>query len=341
MQRCLQLASLGQQWVSPNPMVGALVINNGIIIGEGYHQQFGGPHAEVNAINAVKDKTLLKGATIYVSLEPCAHYGKTPPCTNLIIEHKIAKVVIACLDPNPLVAGKGIAQLQEAGVEVIIGVLEKEAKELNKKFIYFQTNKKPFVILKWAQTADGFCGRPANSKLSNKITNWYADVLVHQLRSSTSAILIGYNTALLDNPSLTNRKWFGKNPLRMVIDLENKLPQDLKIFTDGQHTIVFTFTSKQNTQNVTYLQLNDHTQYIDEIMQTLYQKNVQSLLVEGGPQTLQLFIDNNVWNEAHIFTAPFNWHEGIKAPTFTKGEMVANHFLLDNAYKIFNSENNL
>ena len=170
MQRCLQLAAIGEQWVSPNPMVGAVIVKHGKIIGEGYHQFFGEAHAEVNAIQSVQNKTLLKGATIYVSLEPCAHYGKTPPCTNLIIEHKIAKVVVACLDPNPLVAGKGVAQLKQAGIEVTIGVLEKEALALNKRFISFHSNKKPFIILKWAQTADGFCGRYTNSTLSNKIT---------------------------------------------------------------------------------------------------------------------------------------------------------------------------
>jgi len=341
MQRCLQLAATGQQWVSPNPMVGALVVNNGIIIGEGYHQQFGGPHAEVNAINAVQDKAMLKGATIYVSLEPCAHYGKTPPCAQLIIEHKIAKVVIACLDPNPLVAGKGITLLQKAGIEVITGVLDKEAKELNKIFIHFYTQKKPFVILKWAQTADGFCGRYSTTTLSNKITNWYTDVLVHQLRSTSSAILVGYNTALKDNPLLTTRKWFGKNPLRVVIDVEGKLPSHLNLFTDGSPTLVFTQASKQDTQTVSYIKLNNKTHFIDEILDGLYQKNIQSVLIEGGPKTLQMFMDSNAWNEAHIFTSNSEWREGIKSPIFKNGTEALHKNLLNDTYIFYKPETNL
>jgi diaminohydroxyphosphoribosylaminopyrimidine deaminase / 5-amino-6-(5-phosphoribosylamino)uracil reductase len=335
MQRCLQLAALGQQWVAPNPMVGALVVNNGIIIGEGYHQHFGGPHAEVNAVNAVIDKTLLKGATIYVSLEPCAHFGKTPPCTKLIIEHKIAKVVIACLDPNPLVAGKGAAQLEHAGVEVIIGVLEKDARELNKRFIHYHTHKKPFVVLKWAQTEDGYCGRFNGSNLSHKITNWYSDVMVHQMRSKQSAILVGYNTALNDNPQLTARKWFGKNPIRIIIDLQCCLPQHLNIFTDGLPTLVFTLVPKQDTPTVSYLKVNNKEHFIIEILNILYQKNIQSLLVEGGPKTLQLFIDSATWNEAHIFTSNIKWQDGVKAPVLLKGVEVNSIINFNNTYKKF------
>ena len=314
MQRCLQLAATGEQWVAPNPMVGAVVVKQNAIIGEGYHKQFGGPHAEVNAINAVKDKSLLEGATIYVSLEPCAHVGKTPPCTNLIIENKIAKVVIACLDPNPVVAGKGVAQLKQAGVEVIVGVLEKEAKELNKRFIHFHTYKKPYVVLKWAQTEDGYIGRLKGSTKSNKITNWYSDAIVHKMRSKQAAILVGYNTALNDNPQLTTRNWFGKNPIRVIIDLQCSLPQHLKIFTDGMPTFVFTLAPKQDTQTVSYFKLNNKEDVITEIFDTLYKKNIQSILVEGGPKTLQMFIDSNSWNEAHIFTSNFKWQSGLKAP---------------------------
>jgi diaminohydroxyphosphoribosylaminopyrimidine deaminase/5-amino-6-(5-phosphoribosylamino)uracil reductase len=341
MQRCLQLAAIGEQWVAPNPMVGAVIVKHGKIIGEGYHQFFGEAHAEVNAIQSVQNKTLLKGATIYVSLEPCAHYGKTPPCTNLIIEHKIAKVVVACLDPNPLVAGKGVAQLKQAGIEVMIGVKEKEALALNKRFIYFQSNKKPFIILKWAQTADGFCGRYTNSTLSNKITNWYVDVLVHQLRSKVAAILVGYNTAVFDNPLLTTRKWKGKNPLRIVIDLENNLPQQLNLFSDGIPTLVFTYKPLQDNHAVSYIRLSNKEHFIDEILETLYQKNIQSVLIEGGPKTLQKFIDHNAWNEAHILTSNNAWHEGIKAPVLTNGVQVQHKNLLNNTYSIFKSENNL
>jgi diaminohydroxyphosphoribosylaminopyrimidine deaminase/5-amino-6-(5-phosphoribosylamino)uracil reductase len=338
MQRCLQLAALSQQWVAPNPMVGAVVVKHGNIIAEGYHQQYGGAHAEVNAINTIEDKTLLEGATIYVSLEPCAHFGKTPPCTNLIIEHKIAKVVIACLDPNPLVAGKGVTQLEQAGVEVIVGILEKDAKELNKRFIHFHTHKKPFVVLKWAQTEDGYCGRLKNSSQANKITNWYSDVMVHKMRSAEAAILVGYNTAINDNPKLTNRKWYGKNPIRIVIDLENNLPPHLNIFNDDATTLVFTTSPKQNTPTISYFKFNNKGHFIIEILEVLYQKNIQSVLVEGGPQTLQLFIETDTWNEAHIFTSDINWQTGIKAPALLKGVEVTSINYFNDTYKTFKPE---
>ena len=338
MQRCLQLAALGQQWVAPNPMVGAVVVKNGNIIAEGYHQYYGGPHAEVNAISTIEDKTLLAGATIYVSLEPCAHFGKTPPCTNLIIEHKIAKVVIACLDPNPLVAGKGVTQLEQAGVEVIVGVLVKEAEELNKRFIHFHTNKKPYIVLKWAQTEDGYCGRLEDSNFSRKITNWYSDVMVHQMRSAEAAILVGHNTAINDNPQLTNRKWFGKNPTRIVIDLENNLPLHLHIFNDDATTLVFTSSPKQNTPTVSYLKVNNKAHFIIEILDALYQKNIQSVLIEGGPKTQQLFIDSNNWNEAHVFTSNVKWQKGIKAPALIKGVEISHIINFNDTYQTFKPE---
>lgn len=341
MQRSLQLAALGQAWVAPNPMVGAVVVKHGVIIGEGYHQQFGGPHAEVNAVNAVSDKTLLEGATIYVSLEPCAHFGKTPPCTDLIIAHKIAKVIVACLDPNPLVAGKGVMQLQHAGIEVEVGVLEKEAKELNKKFFYYHLHKKPYIILKWAQTADGLCGREHGSVLSKKITNWFSNIIVHQLRSTNSAILVGYNTALYDNPALTNRKWYGKHPLRIVIDMEGKLPARLNLFTDELPTIVFTCKPAQNTAQISYVQINKKEQAAHEILAYLYNEKIQSLLIEGGPKTLQLFINSGAWNEAHIFTSSVFWGQGVKAPVITKGKVVHSQCLLNNTYKKIIPENSL
>lgn len=342
MQRCLQLAAIGEQWVAPNPMVGAVVVKQDTIIGEGYHQQFGGAHAEVNAIHAVKDKALLEGATIYVSLEPCVHFGKTPPCTNLIIEHKISKVVIACLDPNPLVAGKGVAQLKQAGIEVIVGVLENESLTLNKRFIFFHRYKKPFVILKWAQTEDGYCGRLQGSGLSGKISSWYSDVLVHQMRSKESAILVGYNTALFDNPRLNTRKWFGKNPLRVVIDLEGKLPKHLQLFTDTDETLIFTLQPLQQTISTkNYIKLNEKENLTDAILETLFQKNIQSVIVEGGPKTLQEFINNKAWNEAHIFTSTATWGKGIKAPILNSGTVVYNQSILNDNYKIVKSENNL
>lgn len=338
MQRCLQLAAIGQPWVAPNPMVGAVIVNNGIIIGEGYHAKFGEPHAEVNAINSVIDKSQIKGATIYVSLEPCAHFGKTPPCTNLIIEHQLAKVVIACLDPNPLVAGKGVMQLKNAGIEVEIGVLETEAKQLNKRFIYYHQYKLPYVTLKWAQTADGYCGRMAGSKQSRNISNWFSNILVHQLRSAESAILVGYNTALYDNPSLTTRKWFGNNPTRIVIDMEGQLPSSLNLYQNHHQTIVFTLHPSQNTAQVTYIKLSSKQGVIQEILKKLYELKLQSLLVEGGPKTLQMFIDSGLWNEAHIITSNQKWGEGIKAPLLTKGKEVYCQTVLNDYYQVINPE---
>lgn len=339
MQRCLQLAATGQPWVAPNPMVGSVVVKNGIIIGEGYHKIFGGPHAEVNAIAAVADKSQLVGTTLYVNLEPCAHFGKTPPCTNLIIEHKIARVVVACLDPNPLVAGKGVNLLKEAGIEVELGVMEQEAKELNKRFMCVHSQKKPFIVLKWAQTADGYCGRMPGSEEPHKISNWYADMVVHQLRSAESAILIGFRTAITDNPLLTNRNWMGKNPLRVVVDVEGELPQHLKLFNDEYKTMVFSLKPKQNTAHVNYVKLNSTHNFIDEVIDVLYEKKVQSLLVEGGPKTLQQFINKNYWNETHIFTSDMHWGNGIKAPQLTGGVEVYTNTLLNNSYNIF--KNNL
>ena len=338
MQRCLQLAAIGQQWVAPNPMVGAVVVNNGKIIGEGYHKNYGGPHAEVNAIQQTHNKSELEGATLYVSLEPCAHFGKTPPCTNLIVEHKIAKVYVACLDPNPLVAGKGVSQLKNAGIEVVVGVLAHEAKELNKRFINYYTNKKPYVVLKWAQTANGYCGRLPASQLSPKITNWFSDINVHQLRACQSAILIGYNTAKYDNPSLTTRKWFGKNPIRVIIDLDGLLAQNLDVFTDNNPTIVFTLNPKQSTNALSFVQINKQQNLLNEILTYLYEQNIQSLLVEGGPKTLQLFIDHKIWNEAHVFTSSNQWEQGVKAPQLNYGKEVQNTTVLGDNYKIINSE---
>ena len=338
MQRCLQLAALGQQYVAPNPMVGAVVVSNGKIIGEGYHKKHGEAHAEVNAINAVKDKSLLKGATIYVSLEPCAHFGKTPPCTGLIVENQISEVIVACLDPNPLVAGKGVEQLKQAGIKVLVGVLKEQAEELNKRFIHYHSFKKPYVVLKWAQTADNYSGRIPGADLSPKITNWYADILVHQLRSNESAILIGFNTAKYDNPLLSTRKWFGKNPLRIIIDLEGQLAPHLNIFTDKNQTVVFTLYPRQPSASVSFVQINNKHNLLDEILNYLYEQKINSLLVEGGPQTLQLFIDQKVWNEAHIFTSSNIWKQGVKAPQLNYGNVVQSIALLDNNYKIINSE---
>jgi diaminohydroxyphosphoribosylaminopyrimidine deaminase/5-amino-6-(5-phosphoribosylamino)uracil reductase len=335
MQRCLQLAALGRQWVAPNPMVGAVLVNNGKVIGEGFHLNFGGQHAEVNAINSVENKELIKDSTIYVSLEPCSHYGKTPPCANLLVEHEISKVVIACLDPNPLVAGKGVNLLKQAGLSVEVGILEKEAKELNKRFINFYTQKRPFISLKWAQTKDGICGREMHSNQSKKITDWYSDLWVHQQRSSEQAILVGFNTAVDDNPLLTNRNWFGKSPLRIVIDLRAELPEHLSLFNDHMPTHVFTLKPKPDNEFVIYHQLKSNKNWHHELLEILYEKKIQSLLVEGGPNTLQYFIDHNIWDEAHVFSSQQLWGHGLKAPSLKSSIEIYHQSLLNDQYSIY------
>ncbi|HRG57305.1 MAG TPA: bifunctional diaminohydroxyphosphoribosylaminopyrimidine deaminase/5-amino-6-(5-phosphoribosylamino)uracil reductase RibD [Bacteroidia bacterium] len=338
MQRCLHLAVLGQPWVAPNPMVGAIIVYNDKIIGEGFHQKFGGAHAEVNAINSVSDKSLLKKSTIYVSLEPCTHYGKTPPCTNLIIENKIPRVVVACLDPNPLVAGKGINLLKNAGIEVEVGVLEHEAKYLNKRFNCYFEKKRPFITLKWAASSDNFCGIINTSK---KITNWFSDVKVHQLRSTEQAILIGFNTAKIDNPKLNTRNWFGKNPIKIVIDLQGELSSELHIFNGGSQTLVFSETPNNNSEFINYILIDKHNELLHQIMSNLYERNIQSVLIEGGPKTQQLFIDSNLWDEAHIFTSSDKLGEGIIAPIISNYDEFFNQKLLNDSYSIFTPKNQI
>jgi diaminohydroxyphosphoribosylaminopyrimidine deaminase/5-amino-6-(5-phosphoribosylamino)uracil reductase len=335
MQRCLQLAAKDQFSVAPNPMVGAVIVNQGVIIGEGYHRTFGGPHAEVEAVNQVINKDLIIGSTVYVSLEPCAHFGKTPPCAHLLIHHQVGTVVVACLDPNPLVAGKGIELLKNAGINVITGVLEKEALELNKSFITYHEQKRPYIILKWAQTADKFSGRPEKSLLSPKITDTFSNTMVHHLRSTTQAILVGYNTAMRDNPALNVRHWYGSAPIRIIIDVENTLPKHLKVLNDGGKTIVFTSKPADDKPNVSYVKLNSRQDIIPEILSELYDKNIQSLLVEGGPDTLKMFIEKNIWDEAHIFESNHHWGEGKKAAELKNFEVVFNQKLISDNYQIF------
>ncbi len=293
MRRCLQLARCGEAGAPPNPMVGAVIVCDGRIIGEGYHRRCGGPHAEVNAINSVKEKDLLSRSTIYVSLEPCAHYGKTPPCADLIIETGIRRVVIGCTDPFAKVNGLGIKKLREAGCEVQVGVLEQECRELNRRFFTFHEKHRPWIILKWAQSNDGFIGKDERVILSNALTQ----TLVHRLRARSGAILVGTNTALQDNPTLTTRLWPGPNPLRLTIDRNGILPPTLHLKDNSTPTVIYSHES------------------IEEILADLYARGIQSLLVEGGAKLLQSFIDKGLWDEARIETAPLCLGQGTKAPT--------------------------
>jgi diaminohydroxyphosphoribosylaminopyrimidine deaminase/5-amino-6-(5-phosphoribosylamino)uracil reductase len=315
MRRCIELAQLGAGNVAPNPMVGAVLVHNGRIMGEGYHRQYGEAHAEVNCIKSVSpnDRDLVKASVLYVSLEPCAHFGKTPPCSDLIIQNQVPKVVIGCRDPFTEVDGKGIEKLQNAGVEVVTGVLEEACKELNKRFLTFVIQKRPYIILKWAQTANGKMAADNEERLL--ITNEYTNRLVHQWRSAEAAILVGTNTALLDDPSLTNRLATGKSPVRMVVDLSLRLPRHLKIFDGQQPTIIFN-GSKQETDHTTrFHQINKEANIIQQILDAAYALKLQSILVEGGAKLLQSFIDAGLWDEARIITNnELQVTDGLSAP---------------------------
>ncbi len=316
MQRCLQLASNGLGNVAPNPMVGCVVVHDDKIIGEGFHANNGEAHAEVNAINSVKDRSVLKDATLYVSLEPCAHHGKTPPCSDLIIESGIKKVVIASNDTNPLVLGKGIEKLKRAGVEVISGVLEKEARELNKRFFTFHEKKRPYIILKWAQTADGFIDRKRkdNDQQALQISNEHSKRLLHKWRSEEQAIMVGTNTARLDNPRLDVRLVSGKNPLRIVLDKNLVLAESLNLFDASQPTLVFTSKKKTNQINLEFTTIDFEKHVLHQVLNVLYEKQIQSVIVEGGSKLLQSFIDENLWDEARVFISETFIGNGIAAP---------------------------
>lgn len=332
MYRCLQLARLGQGKVAPNPMVGAVLVHGHRIIGEGWHKQWGGPHAEVVCIASVAegDRHLVPEATIYVSLEPCAHWGKTPPCSDLILEHRIRQVVVGCRDPFPLVAGKGIEKLQAAGVEVKVGVLEGACMELNKRFFHFHTVHRPYIILKWAQTGDFKISAGGGRRL--KISGAATDRLVHRWRSEEAAIMVGTNTALADNPELTTRLWPGSNPLRLVVDLNDRLPQSLQLFSGYPSTLVFS-RHRHNVEGAGplrqqrgtfFYQVADDASLVHQVVHALYQLGVQSVLVEGGAQLLQAFIDAGLWDEARIITNDaVRVGEGLPAPVLQHAQFMS------------------
>jgi len=316
MHRCLQLAELGVGYVAPNPMVGAVLVCNDKIIGEGYHHRYGDAHAEPNALNSVKEVELLGQSTLYVSLEPCSHYGKTPPCADLIVLSGIPRVVIGTLDPNPKVAGKGVEKLRNAGVEVIVGVLETECRELNKRFFIFQEHKRPYVLLKWAQTRDGFMDRVRTDvsepplQISNNITRQ----LTHKMRSENQSILVGANTVLLDNPSLTVRNWSGKSPVRIAIDRQRRIPDNFNLMDGSLQTIIFTEKDAENRPRIEFVKLNFDVNSVETILNELYKRSIHSVLVEGGPTILNSFIDVGLWDEANIEIAPMLINEGVAAP---------------------------
>lgn len=314
MRRCIQLARNGLCNAAPNPMVGAVIVCDGKIIGEGYHIRCGEAHAEVNAIRSVKETSLLKRSTIYVSLEPCSHHGKTPPCADLIIEKQIPRIVIGCQDPFSKVAGRGIQKLKDAGREVIVGVLEDECRHLIKRFITFHTLHRPYITLKWAESADGFidlCRTEGNPViLSTPLTS----MLVHKKRAEHSAILVGTRTAKLDNPSLNVRNWYGRSPIRLVIDRKQSLSPTLHLFDGSVLTLVFTEHFQDALPNVEYLPIDFQQDILPQIMQILHERGIQSLLVEGGSTLLQSFIDARLWDEAYVEESPRSLISGVKAP---------------------------
>ena len=311
MQRALELAEFGRGKVSPNPMVGCVIVHQHKIIGEGFHQQYGKAHAEVNAVNSVENQDLLTESTVYVTLEPCAHFGKTPPCAQLLVEKKVKRVVIAAFDSNPLVGGKGIQMLKEAGIEVKVGLLEKEARIQNKRFFTQIEKKRPYVILKWAQTVDGFVAREDFS--SKWITNASSRQLVHKWRAEEDAIMVGKKTAAYDDPALNVRDWVGKNPIRLVIDGKLELSTSLKLFDQAVPTICFNTLKSETRGTLEYVKLHAGFQ-IKDILEELYQRNIQSVIIEGGSYLLNKFLASELWDEARVFTSSNKFGNGIAAP---------------------------
>lgn len=311
MRRCIQLAKLGKGHVAPNPLVGAVIVHDNKIIGEGYHEKYGFPHAEVNAVNNVLDSSLLANSTIYVSLEPCAHFGKTPPCALLLIEKKFKRVVIGSFDTFSEVNGKGIRLLEEQGIEVKLGLLEDECRELNKHFFCFHEKKRPYITLKWAQSPDGYIDKKGKQ---HWISAPETQALVHKLRSENQAILVGRKTASIDNPSLTVRSVKGSNPIRIVIDPELKVSKDSALFNEEAKTIVLNLIKQDQNDNITWVQLNSISP--KSITEELYNLGITSVIIEGGKSTLESFIESSIWDEAIVITGKEEIKEGTSAPLF-------------------------
>ncbi|MFC4722144.1 bifunctional diaminohydroxyphosphoribosylaminopyrimidine deaminase/5-amino-6-(5-phosphoribosylamino)uracil reductase RibD [Geojedonia litorea] len=326
-KRCIEIAKNGLGSTRPNPMVGCVIVHDDIIIGEGFTSPYGGNHAEVNAITSVKNESLLKHSTLYVTLEPCSHFGKTPPCSDLIIKHNIPNVVIGCMDDNPEVAGKGIEKLKSEGCQVILGVLEAECKSHHKRFFTFHNKKRPYIILKWAESADGFIA--PKSRLQQKpvwITNEASRQLVHKWRTEEHAILVGTTTVLEDNPSLTVRGWTGHNPIRIVLDKTRKLSKTHKIFNDESKTMVISSD-----------EINFDSNVARQVCDFLFKNHIQSVIIEGGTTTLQTFINEKLWDEVRLFKGPILFKEGVKAPNF-KGTLISEKTLNDDLLQYYKNE---
>ncbi len=343
MTRAIQLAKngLGSTW--PNPMVGCVIVHSDKIIGEGFTSYYGGNHAEVNAINSVKDKSLLKEAILYVSLEPCSHHGNTPPCADLIVKNEIPKVVIGCQDPHEKVAGKGIQKLRKAGCVVEVGILEAACREHHRRFLTFHEKKRPYIILKWAETADGFIAPDKKLRKNDPepfwITNEKSRQLVHKWRAEEQAILIGTNTALEDDPRLNVRDWAGNSPIRIVIDRELKVPSDYKIFDGSVRTHILNENKNEinASKNLEHLKIDFKEKNARQICNVLFKKNIVSMIVEGGAKTLQAFIDEDLWDEARVFKGTHNFEKGLKAPVFS-GKSIDEKKILTDSLTIYRND---
>lgn len=331
MKRALELAALGKGSVSPNPLVGCVIVHDHVIIGEGWHQRYGDAHAEVQAVRDVTDKTLLPESTVYVNLEPCSHTGKTPPCADMLVRERVKKVVIANKDTNPLVDGGGIKKLNAAGIEVVTGVLEAEARALNRRFFSFIEKKRPYIILKWAQTSDGFIARENYD--SKWISNEYARQLVHKWRTEEDAVLVGTNTARYDNPQLNVRDWSGRNPARIVIDKSLMLDHGLHLFDGRQRTLCYNLMKQQERDNLQFVRLEE-APFLHQLLHDLYDKRIQSVIVEGGARTLHEFIQAGLWDEARIFTAPGKFERGIPAPSIT-GNLISTESVMGDMLNVY------
>ncbi|MCF6295075.1 MAG: bifunctional diaminohydroxyphosphoribosylaminopyrimidine deaminase/5-amino-6-(5-phosphoribosylamino)uracil reductase RibD [Flavobacteriaceae bacterium] len=344
-KRCIEIAKNGLGTTRPNPMVGCVIVLKNTIIGEGCTSAYGGNHAEVNAIESVKDKALLKKATLYVTLEPCSHYGKTPPCSDLIIEHKIPNVVIGTIDTHDKVAGQGIAKLKTGGCNVTVGILEDDCKQHHKRFFTFHNKKRPYIVLKWAETNDGYIA--PTSKQEKKpiwITNDYSRQLVHKWRAEEHAILVGTNTVLQDNPNLTTRNWKGNNPIRIVIDKELKLSKTYNVFNDAAETIVISSKledrrQKEHAKNwkLEFIDWDLKDAIAEQICEVLYKNSITSVIIEGGQQTLQTFINEDLWDEARVFTGNIAFNNGVKAPELT-GKLVSEKSILKDNLKVYTND---
>ena len=337
LMRCIELAREGLGRVAPNPMVGAVLVHKGNIIGEGFHMKYGGPHAEVNALSAVTDRTLYGESTLFVNLEPCSHTGKTPPCADLIIASGIPCVVVGSVDPNPLVSGNGIKKLLAAGIKVRTGIMEDECRSLNRRFFTWHVKKRPYIVLKWAKSMDGFIDIVRSNINEDRpawISNQVSKILVHKWRSEEQGILVGTNTAFLDNPRLNTREWKGNDPMRMVIDRVLKLPRTHHFSDNTQNTMVFNELTERTESRIRYLRIDFGPDFIKELLSRIYEEGIQSVMVEGGRKLLETFISSGMWDEARVFTGGKIFNKGVKSPVI-EGIKPEEHRILDDLLQVY------